>query len=45
MLPAFRVGLEVLGDGKQIFSWVHIDDVCRAIIFLMDNTELSGVLM
>jgi len=44
MLPTFRVGLGgVLGDGKQIFSWVHIDDVCRAIIFLIERTELSGV--
>lgn len=44
MLPTFRVGLGgVLGDGKQIFSWVHIDDVCRAIIFLIEHTELSGV--
>ena len=44
ILPTFRIGLGgVLGDGKQILSWVHINDVCRAIIFLIDHTELSGV--
>ncbi len=43
MLPAFRLGLGgQLGDGKQMMSWVHIDDVCRALLFFIQHPELSG---
>lgn len=30
-----------LGSGKQIVSWVHIDDLCRIFIHILDN-DLSG---
>ncbi len=41
--PSFYVGLgAILGDGKQIISWVHIDDVVGAYLFLLDHTELTG---
>jgi hypothetical protein len=29
-------------SGHQKFSWVHIDDVVKAVRFLRDNDELSG---
>lgn len=32
----------VLGTGKQPFCWVAMDDVIRAIDFLVDNPELTG---
>jgi uncharacterized protein len=31
------------GNGKQIFSWVHIADVHDIILFVMKHKELSGV--
>ncbi|HSF82711.1 MAG TPA: TIGR01777 family oxidoreductase [Anaerolineales bacterium] len=31
-----------IGDGKQYFSWVHLEDEIRAIRFLIDNPEVSG---
>ncbi len=31
------------GSGKQLFSWIHIADVCSAISFLMHQKEQSGV--
>lgn len=31
------------GSGKQMFSWVHIEDIYRIIVFLMEHQELSGV--
>jgi uncharacterized protein (TIGR01777 family) len=31
------------GSGKQMYSWVHIADVCKSIDFLYDHTELEGV--
>lgn len=33
----------VLGDGKQMTSWVHIDDVCRAFIHAIEYQQMHGV--
>lgn len=30
------------GNGEQRVSWIHIDDFCRAVQFVMENTELEG---
>jgi len=27
------------GDGKNYYSWIHIDDIARSIIFLIDNNK------
>lgn len=32
-----------MGNGKQWYSWIHIDDVCRAFHFFIKNREVSGV--
>ncbi|ARG98053.1 TIGR01777 family oxidoreductase [Legionella micdadei] len=43
LFPSFYMGLgATLGDGKQIISWVHIDDVIGAYLFLLDNPQLTG---
>jgi uncharacterized protein (TIGR01777 family) len=31
------------GSGRQMYSWVHIDDVARAIEWFLDKPELEGV--
>ena len=31
----------ILGSGKQVVSWIHIDDLCRMYIFAMEN-KLTG---
>ncbi len=33
----------VLGSGKQAFPWIAVQDVCKAIVFLMDDKEAKGV--
>jgi uncharacterized protein (TIGR01777 family) len=33
----------ILGNGKQIVSWIHIDDLIRAILFAMENQQMEGV--
>ena len=33
----------VIGNGKQIISWIHIDDLVRAILFAMENEQMEGV--
>lgn len=31
-----------MGNGKQLFSWIHIEDVISGIKFLIDNKNCSG---
>ena len=39
-----RFGLAgIIGNGKQIVSWIHIDDLVRAILFAMENENMEGV--
>lgn len=33
----------VQGTGKQMFSWIHIEDLFQIILFLKERQELSGV--
>ncbi len=43
MLPGFKLGLgSPLGSGKQWFSWIAIDDLVNALLFLMEHPEISG---
>jgi len=38
-----RFGLAtILGSGKQIMSWIHIDDLVRLFIYSIENSNLSG---
>ncbi len=31
------------GNGQQMVSWIHIDDLCRAVIFIIEQNAVSGV--
>lgn len=31
------------GSGKQMYSWVHVEDICRAIDFIYNHKELEGI--
>lgn len=43
LAPSFYMGFgSIIGNGKQIMSWVHIDDVVGAILFLLNRPELTG---
>jgi uncharacterized protein len=43
MLPAFRLGLGgPLGTGRQPFPWVSIEDLARAVAFLLERPDLEG---
>lgn len=33
----------ILSSGKQVISWIHIDDLCRLIVFAIENEKLEGV--
>ena len=43
MIPLFNKYLGgPLGSGKQWFSWIHIEDLVRACLFLLEHPEISG---
>ncbi len=43
IVKPFRKGLGGrLGNGRQWFPWIHIEDATRALIFMMDNESLEG---
>ncbi len=43
MLPLFRVGLGgKLGSGKQWMSWIALDDLVAAALFVLDSSEIAG---
>lgn len=43
MKPA-RLGLATLfGNGKQMQSWIHVDDLCRIYIHALENQSLHGI--
>ncbi len=43
MLPAFRLGLGgPIGNGRQWFPWIHIQDLVAAFRFLAEEEKASG---
>ncbi|MBX9784771.1 MAG: TIGR01777 family oxidoreductase [Chitinophagaceae bacterium] len=33
----------ILGSGKQMISWIHIDDICRMYMHAIENEIMNGV--
>lgn len=33
----------VLGSGKQVQSWIHLEDICRAYQFSLEEADMQGV--
>jgi uncharacterized protein (TIGR01777 family) len=43
MIPLFRKFIGgPIGSGRQWFSWIHINDLAEAFVFLMKHPEISG---
>jgi|TARA_B100000959_G_scaffold227147_1_gene242028 uncharacterized protein (TIGR01777 family) len=43
LFPIFKLGLGVpLGSGKQIMSWIHIDDLVRMILYCQKHHNIRG---
>jgi hypothetical protein len=32
----------ILGNGKQIISWIHIDDLCNQFIYAIEHENMQG---
>ncbi|EGR0669760.1 TIGR01777 family protein [Vibrio vulnificus] len=44
MLPPYRFGLGgPLGNGKQYLPWIHLQDMVRAIVYLLETPHAQGV--
>lgn len=38
-----RAGIAaILGNGKQVVSWIHVDDLCNMFIHAIENKEMNG---
>lgn len=47
-LPSFRKPIKmgiasILGSGRQVISWIHIDDIARLFLFAIENEKVQGV--
>ena len=43
MLPPFKFGLGgILGSGKQAMSWIALDDLVAAFLYVLSNEALDG---
>ncbi len=39
-----RLGIGApLGSGRQIMSWIHIDDLCALFVWAIENKSVSGI--
>lgn len=39
-----RFGIaSILGSGKQVISWIHISDLCRLIMYVLENEQMEGI--
>jgi len=44
MVPPVKFGVGApLGSGKQMMSWIHIDDLARMFVWSIENESLKGV--
>ncbi|WP_072682756.1 TIGR01777 family oxidoreductase [Arcobacter sp. LA11] len=44
MLTPFKLGLGgIIGNGKQDFSFIHLDDLLNAYMFIYENENLDGI--
>jgi uncharacterized protein (TIGR01777 family) len=44
ILDKSRIGiLPIFGNGKQIWSWIHIDDLALLMLYFMDQPKAVGV--
>jgi uncharacterized protein len=45
MMMTKSVGLyNYFGDGSQYYAWIHIDDLCRMIMYTIENTNVDSII-
>ncbi len=44
LLRLAKLGLGgTMGSGRQMVSWIHLEDFCRAVDWLIDHREMDGI--
>ena len=43
MLMTFPFAINYFGNGKQYMPWIHIEDLCNMIVYLLENNIKSGI--
>lgn len=44
MITPIKMGFgAILGNGQQYMPWIHIDDLCKLLIFSIENNAMQGV--
>ena len=45
MIPAFKAFVGgPMGNGRQWFPWIHLDDLMAAVLFIFDHPQITGPL-
>ncbi len=45
MIPAFKAFVGgPMGNGRQWFPWIHLDDLMAALLFIFDHPQIAGPL-
>lgn len=45
MLPPFKFALGgIVGSGEQIVSWIHLQDLVKAVYFIIKTPDISGAI-
>lgn len=43
-IKPIRIGVAtIFGNGRQVISWIHIDDLARLFLFAVENNTIDGV--
>ncbi len=42
MKPLHTGVAAILGSGRQVVSWIHIDDICRMYAYALENEHIQG---
>jgi uncharacterized protein (TIGR01777 family) len=32
----------ILGSGKQMISWIHVDDLCKLFVYAIEQSQMQG---
>jgi len=44
MAMPVKMGLgNYLGDGKQVYSWIHLEDLCRLFVYAVEQNSFQGI--
>lgn len=43
LLLSYPLSLNYFGKGEQYMPWIHIEDLCKVVLFFMENTTTTGI--